>query len=62
MTERLTEIERCYGMEPNVQKAKVMRISRQPFPIQIMIDQKQPDNVEYFNYLGNMITNDARCT
>jgi hypothetical protein len=26
-----------------------------------MIDQKELDNVEYFNYLGS-ITNDARCT
>jgi hypothetical protein len=27
-----------------------------------MIDQKQLENVEYLNYLGSMITNDARCT
>jgi hypothetical protein len=27
-----------------------------------MIDQKQMEKVEYFNYLGSMITNDARCT
>jgi hypothetical protein len=27
-----------------------------------MIDQKQLENVEYFNYLGSVITNDARCT
>jgi hypothetical protein len=39
-----------------------MRISRQPAPIQIMIDQKQFGNVEYFKYLGSMITNDVRCT
>jgi hypothetical protein len=26
-----------------------------------MVDQKQLENVEYFNYLGNVITNDARC-
>jgi hypothetical protein len=38
-----------------------MRISRQPSPIQIMIEQKQPENVECLNYLGSMITNDARC-
>jgi hypothetical protein len=48
-------------MEMNVKRTKVMRISRQPFPIQIMIDQKQPENVGYINYLGSMITNDARC-
>jgi hypothetical protein len=27
-----------------------------------MIDQKQLENVEYLNYLGSVITNDARCT
>ena len=26
------------------------------------MNQKQLENVEYFNYLGSMITNDARCT
>jgi hypothetical protein len=31
-------------------------------PVQIMIDQKQLENVEYFNCLGNVITYDARCT
>jgi hypothetical protein len=43
-------------------KAKVMRILRQSSPVQIMIDQKQLENVEYFSYLGSMIMNDARCT
>jgi hypothetical protein len=33
---------------------KVMRISRQPSPVQL-------ENVEYFNYVGSMITNDVRC-
>jgi serine kinase of HPr protein (carbohydrate metabolism regulator) len=49
-------------MEMNAEKTKVMRISRQPSPIQIMIYLKQPENVEYFKYLGRMITNDATCT
>jgi hypothetical protein len=62
MVDRLIEIGRRYGMEMNVEKTKAMRISRQPSPIKIMIDQKQLENVEYFNYLGSMITNDARCT
>jgi hypothetical protein len=39
-----------------------MRISIKPSPIQIMIDQKQLEDVEYFNCLGSMITHDARCT
>ena len=31
-------------------------------PVRTMIDQKQPKNVEYYNCLGSMMTNDARCT
>jgi hypothetical protein len=31
-------------------------------PVQIKIDKKPVENVEEFNYLGSMITNDARCT
>jgi hypothetical protein len=38
MTEKLIATGRCYGMEMNVEKPKVMRISRQPPPIQIMTD------------------------
>jgi hypothetical protein len=49
-------------MQINVEKTKLMRISRQPSPMKIMIDQKQLENVKYFNYLSCMITNDARCT
>jgi hypothetical protein len=43
--DKLIEIERCYGMEMNVKKTKVMRISSQPSPVKIMIDQKQLENV-----------------
>ena len=47
-------------MEMNVEK--LMRISRQPSPVTIMIDQKQLENVGCFIYLGSMLTNDGRCT
>jgi len=40
---------------------KIMRISGRPSPIQLMIDQKQQEDVEYFSYMGSIITNDARC-
>jgi hypothetical protein len=33
-----------------------------PTPLQIKIEEKPVVNVEEFNYLGSMITNDARCT
>jgi len=48
-------------MKMNLDKVKVLRISRQPSAIQIMIDQKQADYVAYFGYLGTMITIDAIC-
>ena len=64
MIDKLIEIGRCCGMEMNVEKPKVrvMTISRQPFPVKIMMDQKQIQNVEYFKYLGSILTNDGRCT
>jgi hypothetical protein len=60
--DKLIEIGRCYGMEMNVEKTKVMRISRKPFPLKITIDQKQLENVESFKYLGRILTNDGRRT
>jgi hypothetical protein len=62
MIDILIEIERCYGMEMNMEKTNVMLISRQPFPVKLMVHQKQPENVECFKYLGSMLTNDGRCT
>ena len=62
MIDKLIEIGGCYGMEMNVEKTKVMRISRQSFPLKIMIDQKQLENVESFKYLGRILTNDVRFT
>ena len=39
-----------------------MRISRQVFPVQVTIDHKQLENVEYFKYLVSILINDGRCT
>ena len=49
-------------MERNVEKTKVMRISGKQFPLKIMIDQRQLENVQSFKYLGSILTNDGRCT
>ena len=43
-------------MEWKCEKTKVMRISRQQFPVKIKGDQKQQENVESFKYLGSMLT------
>jgi ribosomal protein S24E len=43
--DRLPEIERCYRMERTVEKAKVLRISRQQSSQQNIIGQMKPDIV-----------------
>jgi len=50
------------GLRVNVEKINIMRISRQPLPVKIMIDHSQPQYVESFKFLGSMLTNDGRCT
>ena len=62
MIDKLIETGRCCGMEMNVEKTKVMRISRQLSPVTIKIGQKQLENVKRFKYLGSMLTDDGRCT
>jgi len=47
--DKIIEIGRCFGMEMNVEKTKVMRITRQPSPLTIMIDQKLLENVDFLN-------------
>ena len=43
----------------NVEKTKVMRISRQSSPLTITIDQKQLENVKCFKYLDSMLRDDG---
>ena len=48
---RLIEIGKFCELENNMEKSELMRISRQPSPVQIMTGQKQTENVQYFKYL-----------
>jgi len=41
MNDRLIETERQNGMEMNVEKTTVVRISRKPSPIEMMISKKE---------------------
>jgi hypothetical protein len=43
MIDRLAETECYYGTEINVAKTKLMRISKQPSPVEIMANRKQPE-------------------
>ena len=62
MTDKINETRRCYEIEMKVEKTKVMKISIKPSPVQFITNEKQPENMQYFNCLGSMITNNARCT
>ena len=60
-TDRLIEVGRYCGMEMNVENTKATAIASLLSPALEMIVQTQPENVEYFNYLRNTISNGARC-
>jgi hypothetical protein len=47
---------------PSYLLAYVKRTWMPPSAVQIVIDQKQLENMEHFSCLVSMITNDARCT
>ena len=48
-------------MEKNVKiKLDQWEFRRKLILVQTMIDQKQLENVKYFNYLSSLITNDSR--
>jgi hypothetical protein len=59
---KLIDTGRCYGMEMNVKGTKVIEFLRKPSPVTITTEQNQLENVKYFKYLGNMLTDDGRCT
>jgi hypothetical protein len=61
MGDKLIEVGREYGININVEKTRTTRISRQSTPLQTKT-KKPVENAEEFNYLGSMITNDARFT
>jgi len=52
MIDKVIEIGGCYGIKMNVEK-KVMRISRQAFPVKNMIDQ---NNFRMWNLLNICVT------
>ena len=43
-------------------EANMIRITANISPMQVMVDQKQLENVQYFSSLGSLIKNDARYT
>ncbi|MDR5124748.1 reverse transcriptase domain-containing protein, partial [Salmonella enterica subsp. enterica serovar Typhimurium] len=59
MMDRMVETGKNYGMDINIDKSKVMRISKRDKPLRI---NQELENVVQFKYLGSLVTNDAYCT
>jgi hypothetical protein len=51
MSDRL-KLEHAMEWKGMWKKTKAMGISREPSPVQIILDQKQLQNVDYLNYFG----------
>jgi MarR-like DNA-binding transcriptional regulator SgrR of sgrS sRNA len=44
----IDKLARRHGVDITVTECKIMRVSRPATPVQIMINQKQLENMEYF--------------
>ena len=56
---RLINTGRKYGMEMNIDKSQVMRVSRSNESLQIKVNNRELKEVDHFKYLG---TRDGYCT
>ena len=59
LIDRLVDVVRHCGMEMNVENVKVIRISRKAFSVQIMVDTKQLEDMEYLNSVCSLVKSDA---
>ena len=61
ITDALEKTSTAYGMQINHDKCKILVNGEGPTPMIYMYD-KQIENVEYFKYLGAMLTNSGNST
>ena len=62
MVNRLVDTGRKYGMEINIDKSQVMRVSRSNESLQIKVNNRELKEVDHFKYLGSVLTRDGYCT
>ena len=48
-------------MEMNIDKSQVMRVSRSNESLQIKVNNRELKEVDYFKYLGSVLTRDGCC-
>jgi hypothetical protein len=59
---RLVDTRIKYGMEINIDKSQVVRVSRSNQSLQIKVNIKKLKEVDHFKYLGGVLTRDGYCT
>ena len=64
MMNRLVDTGRKYGMEININKAQVMRVSMSNESLQIKVNNRELKEVDHFTskYLGNVLIRDGYYT
>ena len=62
MVNRYVDTERNYGLEINIHKSHVMRVSRSNKSFQIKVTNRELKEVDHFKYLGSVLTRDGYCT
>ena len=62
MLNRLVETGRKYGMEINIDKSQVMRVSRSNESLQIKLINGELKEVDHFKYPESVLTRDGYCT
>ena len=56
MVNRLVDSGRKYGMEINIDKSQVMRVSRSNKSLQIKVNNRELKEIDHFKYLGSVLT------
>jgi hypothetical protein len=58
----LVDNERKYGLEINIDKSQVMRVSRSNKSLQIKVNNRELKQVDHFKYLESGLRRDGYCT
>jgi hypothetical protein len=61
MLNRLVDTGRKYGMEINIDQSEVVRVSRNIELLHNKLNNRELKEVDYFKYLGSVLTRDGYC-
>jgi hypothetical protein len=59
---RLVDTRRKYGMEINIGKSQLIRVSKSNESLRIKVGNRKLKEVDHFKYLGSVLTSNDYCT